>query len=92
MCVTSFRPTFIRASFKRMTSKWSKPIHVDVFISLNYVWNGVEVKTQDSRPKGPGFESRLTVHRKSRRLFNAFVIECDKRERGLPSNTGVVAQ
>ena len=46
-------------------------------------WCGVVVKTPDWGSKGPGFESRLTVHRKSRRLLNAFVIECDWRERGL---------
>ena len=40
-------------------------------------WCGVVVKTPDWGSKGPGFESRLTVHRKSRRLLNAFVIECD---------------
>ena len=38
---------------------------------------GVVVKTPARESEDPGFESRLTVHRKSWRLLNAFVIECD---------------
>ena len=38
---------------------------------------GVVVKTPAWESKDPRFEFHLTVHRKSRRLLNAFVIECD---------------
>ena len=38
---------------------------------------GVVVKTLARESVDPGFESRQTVHRKRRRLLNAFVIVSD---------------
>ena len=50
---------------------------------------GVVVKTPARESADPGLEIRLTVHRKSRRLLNAFVIEYDKVGERPLSNTGV---
>ena len=44
--------------------------------SFAYGLCGVVVKTPARESADLGFKSRLTVHRKSRRLLNAFNIEC----------------